>query len=164
MVTFAKGVTSGYLPLGGVLVSDRIAEPFWRAPGGPVLRHGPTYSAHATCCAAALANITLLARDGLLERASELEGTLLDALTPLADHPSVAEVRGGVGLLAAVALTDEAIAKRPDAITRVVMAAREDGVLLRPLGTAVAVSPPLTVETEHFALIANAMARGLEEL
>jgi putrescine aminotransferase len=164
MVTFAKGVTSGYLPLGGVLVSDRIAEPFWRAPGGPVLRHGPTYSAHATCCAAALANIALLARDGLVERARELEGTLLDALTPLADHPSVAEVRGGVGLLAAVALTDEALEQRPDAITRVVMAAREDGVLLRPLGTAVAVSPPLTVDTEHFTLIANAMARGLEEL
>jgi putrescine aminotransferase len=164
MVTFAKGVTSGYLPLGGVLVSERIAEPFWRAPGGPVLRHGPTYSAHATCCAAALANIALLARDGLLERGRELEGPLLDALTPLADHPSVAEVRGGVGLLAAVALTDEAIEQRPDAISRVVMAAREEGVLLRPLGTAVAVSPPLTVETEHFALIANAIERGLEAL
>jgi putrescine---pyruvate transaminase len=164
MVTFAKGVTSGYLPLGGVLVSERIAEPFWRAPGGPVLRHGPTYSAHATCCAAALANIALLARDGLLERAVELEGPLLAALTPLADHPSVAEVRGGVGLLAAVALTDEAIEQRPDAITRIVMAAREDGVLLRPLGTAVAVSPPLTVETEHFTLMANAIERGLEAL
>ena len=83
MIVFAKGVTSGYLPLGGVLVSDRVAERFWRAPGGPVLRHGPTYSAHATCCAAALANIALLERDGLLERARQLEQPPLDALAPL---------------------------------------------------------------------------------
>ena len=44
MIVFAKGVTSGYLPLGGVVISDRVAEPFWREPGGPVLRHGPTYA------------------------------------------------------------------------------------------------------------------------
>ena len=52
MITFAKGVTSGYLPLGGVIVSDRVAEPFWRAPGGPVFRQGATYAGHATCAAA----------------------------------------------------------------------------------------------------------------
>ena len=57
MITFAKGVTSGYLPLGGVIVSDRVAEPFWTAPGGPVFRQGATYAGHATCAAAALANI-----------------------------------------------------------------------------------------------------------
>jgi adenosylmethionine-8-amino-7-oxononanoate aminotransferase len=164
MIVFAKGVTSGYLPLGGVLVSERLAEPFWRAPGGPVLRHGPTYSAHATCCAAALANIALLERDRLVERGRELEGTLLDALTPLANHHAVAEVRGGVGLLAAVALTDEALERRPDAIAQVAMAAREDGVLVRPLARAVAVSPPLTVDPEHFSLIAHALERGLAGL
>jgi putrescine aminotransferase len=164
MVVFAKGVTSGYLPLGGVLVSERIAEPFWRAPRGPVFRHGPTYSGHATCCAAALANIALLERDGLVERARELEGPLLDAVAPFADHPAVAEVRGGVGLLAAVAFTDEALEERPDAVTRVVMGAREAGVLVRPLGRAVATSPPLTVTTEHFALIADALERGLAAL
>ncbi len=83
MIVFAKGVTSGYLPLGGVLVSERVAEPFWRAPGGPVFRHGPTYSAHATCCAAALANIALLERDGLLERGRELEEDALGCAEPL---------------------------------------------------------------------------------
>ena len=164
MIVFAKGVTSGYLPLGGVIISEPIAEPFWRAPGGPVLRHGPTYSGHATCCAAALANIALLGRDRLVERARELEGPLLDALKPFADHHAVAEVRGGVGLLAAVALTDEAFEQHSDAITRVVMAARGEGVLVRPLGRAVAVSPPLTVETEHLALIAHALEQGLATL
>jgi adenosylmethionine-8-amino-7-oxononanoate aminotransferase len=164
MIVFAKGVTSGYLPLGGVIVSERVAEPFWREAGGPVFRHGPTYSGHATCCAAALANIALLGRDRLVERGRELEGALLDALTPFAAHPSVAEVRGGVGLLAAVALTDEALERHPDAIHRVVMAAREDGVLVRPLARAVAVSPPLTVDTEHLTLIAHALERGLAAL
>jgi adenosylmethionine-8-amino-7-oxononanoate aminotransferase len=164
MIVFAKGVTSGYLPLGGVVVSERVAEPFWGEPGGPVFRHGPTYSAHATCCAAALANIALLGRDRLVERGRELEGALLDVLTPFATHPTVAEVRGGVGLLAAVELTDETLERRPDAVTRVVMAAREDGVLVRPLARAVAVSPPLTVDTEHLALIAQALERGLGAL
>ncbi|MDQ6775102.1 MAG: aminotransferase class III-fold pyridoxal phosphate-dependent enzyme [Actinomycetota bacterium] len=164
MVVFAKGVTSGYLPLGGVLISERLAEPFWQAPKGPVFRHGPTYSGHATCCAAALANIALLEREGLVERGRELEGALLGALAPFADHPAVAEVRGGVGLLAAVAFTDEALEQRPDAVSRVVMGAREAGVLVRPLGRAVAASPPLTVTTEHLALIAEALERGLAGL
>jgi putrescine---pyruvate transaminase len=164
MIVFAKGVTSGYLPLGGVVVSEQIAEPFWSTPGGPVLRHGPTYAAHPTCCAAALANIAVLERDRLIDRGRELEGDLLDALKPFADHQAVAEVRGGVGLMAAVALTDEALEQHPDAVSRIVLAAREDGVLVRPLARAVAVSPPLTADAEHFALIAGALERGLATL
>lgn len=164
MITFAKGVTSGYLPLGGVIVSEQVAAPFWREAGGPVFRHGPTYAAHATCCAAAIANLGLLAREGLIERGRELEGALLDALTPLADHPAVAEVRGGVGLLAAVALTNDALEDNSDAVAHIVMAARAEGVLVRPLGGAVAVSPPLTIDTEHFDLMAQAIERGLRSL
>jgi adenosylmethionine-8-amino-7-oxononanoate aminotransferase len=164
MVVFAKGVTSGYLPLGGVLISERIAEPFWGEPGGPIFRHGPTYSGHATVCAAALANIALLEGEGLIERGRELEGDLLAAFTPFADDPAVAEIRGGVGLLAAVAFTDEALEQRPDAVSRVVMGAREAGVLLRPLARAVAASPPLTATGEHFELISAALERGLAAL
>lgn len=164
MIVFAKGVTSGYLPLGGVVVSDRVAEPFWRAPGGPVFRHGATYAAHATCCAAALANLTLLERDGLLERGRSLEAALIDSLRPLADVPCVAEVRGGVGLLAAVELSEEVRSRTPDAVARVARGARERGVLVRPLGQGVAVSPPLTVREEHFGLIAEAIEAGLTSL
>jgi putrescine aminotransferase len=164
MIVFAKGVTSGYLPLGGVVVSDQVAEPFWRAPGGPVLRHGPTYSAHATCCAAGLANIALLERDGLLERGRELEQPLLDALAPLAAHEAVAEVRGGVGTMAAVELTGEVLEREPNAVAQLSLRARERGVLVRPLGSAVAVSPPLTANEQHFALIAEAIDHGLAAL
>jgi adenosylmethionine-8-amino-7-oxononanoate aminotransferase len=165
MITFAKGVTSGYLPLGGVVVHERVAEPFWREPGGPVLRHGATYAAHAACCAAANANIALLAKDGLLEQGRVMEQPLHDALKPLARaHDSVAEVRGGVGLLAAVAFSDEAAARTPDIVAQVVAKARARGVLVRPLGQAVALSPPLTTTEEHLKLIADALDGALTEL
>jgi adenosylmethionine-8-amino-7-oxononanoate aminotransferase len=157
MITFAKGVTSGYLPLGGVIVSERVAEPFWATAGGPVLRHGPTYSAHATCCAAALANIALLGRDGLLERGRELEQPLLDALVPLTGHEPVTEVRGGIGFLAAVELSHELLDRDPAAIAKVARTARDNGVLVRPLARAIAVSPPLTATREHIELIAAAL-------
>ena len=164
MIVFAKGVTSGYLPLGGVVVSDRVAEPFWQAPGAPVFRHGPTYSAHATCCAAALANIRLLATDGLLERGQDLEGDLMQAMKRLEAHESVAEVRGGVGMLAAVELAADVLERQPDAISRVVAGARDAGVLIRPQARAVAVSPPLTATPEHFDQLAQAVDAGLAAL
>ena len=164
MIVFAKGVTSGYLPLGGVMISDSAAEPFWQAPGGPVFRHGPTYSAHATCCAAALANIALLERDGLLSKGAENEQPLLAALQPLADHEAVAEVRGGVGTLAAVELSAEVLERDKSAVPRIAMAAREAGVLVRTLGRGLAVSPPLTATTEHFAMVADALEHGLAAL
>jgi adenosylmethionine-8-amino-7-oxononanoate aminotransferase len=159
LITFAKGVTSGYLPLGGVVASARVAEPFWEESGN-VLRHGATYSAHATCCAAGSANLDLLEQDGLVSRALELEGPLLDALSQHASHPLVREVRGGVGLLAAVEFTPEAnAAGAPGAVFA---AARERGVLLRALGQAIAVSPPLTVEQEQIELLATTVGEALD--
>ena len=164
MIVFAKGVTSGYLPLGGVVISERIAEPFWREPGGPVFKHGVTYAGHATCCAAAIANIEILERDGLLERGREQEQALLDALAPLSEDDLVSEVRGGVGMMAAVELTAEALDQHSGAIPSVWRAAREAGIMVRPGRTAVAVSPPLTAGPEHFDLIAEGLERALSAL
>ena len=164
MIVFAKGVTSGYLPLGGVMVSERIAEPFWREPGGPVFKHGVTYAGHATCCAAAIANIRLLEREGLLERGREQEQALLDALEPLAEDDLVSEVRGGVGTMAAVELTAEALERHAGAIPSIWRAAREAGIMVRPGRSAVAVSPPLTARPEHFELIAQGLKRALDVL
>jgi adenosylmethionine-8-amino-7-oxononanoate aminotransferase len=129
-----------------------------------MFRHGATYAAHATCCAAALANLGLLERDGLLERGREHETDLLKALSPLAGNDAVAEVRGGTGMLAAVALKDEIVASDPGAVAAVTMGAREAGVLVRPLPGAIATSPPLTAEPEHFAEIAEAIEHGLSAL
>jgi putrescine---pyruvate transaminase len=164
MITFAKGVTSGYLPLGGVAVSGRVAAPFWEGDGAPIFRHGATYSAHATCCAAGLANLDILEREGLIPRGEELEGDLLAALAPLAADPSVSEVRGGTGLLAAVGIRQEVLAARPDAPFLVAAGARDAGVLVRAQGAGVAVSPPLTIQREHMGQITDGIAAGLARL
>jgi putrescine---pyruvate transaminase len=164
MITFAKGVTAGYLPLGGVVVSDTVAGPFFESPGGPMLRHGATYAGHPACCAAAMAVMDVYERDGLFERSRALEGTLAEALAPLASHDGVAEVRAGMGLLAAVQLSPEALEHEPGAVAKVAAGARDAGVLVRPLLGAVAMSPPLTVEQEHIDLLAEAIGRGLDSL
>ncbi|SEF74321.1 Adenosylmethionine-8-amino-7-oxononanoate aminotransferase [Saccharopolyspora kobensis] len=163
MITFAKGVTSGYLPLGGVVVAERVAEPFWDRPGR-VFRHGATYSGHPTVAAAALANLDILEREKLLQRADELERPLHQALLPLADHPAVGEVRGGVGLLGAVELAPEVLAADPGAVGRVQKAVRDLGVIVRPLGKALAVSPPLTIAEAEIELLGKALKEGLDTI
>jgi putrescine aminotransferase len=161
LITFAKGVSSGYLPVGGVIASGEVAAPFWE-DGGAMFRHGATYAGHPACCAAALANLDVLEREGLIARARELEGSLADVLAPLEDHPRVAEVRAGLGLIAAVELSPEALATDSEAVARVVRAARDHGVLVRALLTSVAVSPPLTVQHEHLSLIGESLAHAFD--
>jgi len=164
MIVFAKGVTSGYLPLGGTIISERIADPFWNGPGGLIFRQGATYAGHATCCAAALANIDLLAGDGLLARGQELEGELKSALEPLARHELISELRGGTGLLAALEINGDVLKRRPSAVADVFKGTREAGVLVRPLGSGIALSPPLTATPEHFQIAAEAIGAGLDSL
>jgi adenosylmethionine-8-amino-7-oxononanoate aminotransferase len=162
MITFAKGVTSGYLPLGGVIVSDTVAAPFFEKPGGPIFRHGATYAGHSTVTAAALANLAILEGENLIPRGAEMEKPLFDALNALAGHPATGEVRGGVGTLAALDLDAELLERDPAAVGRLTMGARKAGVLLRQLARGVAVSPPLTATQEHFDLITQGIAAGLD--
>ena len=164
LVTFAKGVTSGYLPLGGVIASDRVAEPFWSEPGRVVVRHGQTYSGHAAVCAAALANIDILERERLVPRGRDLEGELLSKLAPLADHPLVGEVRGGTGMLVGVALDRDALASEPGLTAKASASIRSHGVILRALGETLAVSPPLTISSSEIELIRDAVRAGLDAL
>ena len=164
LITFAKGVTSGYLPLGGVVVAEHVAAPFFDAPGGPILRHGATYAGHPTCCAAALAVLDIYEREGLIERGRVLEAPLADALESLSSHPAVAEVRAGLGFLAAVELSEDALAAEPAAVSRLAQGAREAGVLVRPLLKGIAVSPPLTCEQEHIDLLRQGIEAGLERI
>jgi putrescine aminotransferase len=164
LITFAKGVTCGYLPLGGVIVSGDVAAPFFEGRGSPMLRHGATYAGHPTCCAAALAVLDIYDRESLIPRGRELERPLADALAPLAAHPAVAEVRAGTGLLAGVQLAPAALERDPGAVAKVADGAREAGVLLRTLLGSLAVSPPLTIELEHLEQIADGFRAGLDRL
>jgi putrescine---pyruvate transaminase len=162
MITFAKGVTSGYLPLGGVVVSGAVAEPFWNEPGNFV-RHGATYAGHPACCAAAHANLDVLEREGLIARGAELEGELAAVLTPLAEHPLVAGVRAGTGLLGAVELDAAALAAGVTT-SAVALELRRRGVLVRPLGSAIAVSPPLTIQRPELELIGTVARDALDAI
>ncbi|MEU7829341.1 MULTISPECIES: aspartate aminotransferase family protein [unclassified Nonomuraea] len=158
LLTMAKGITSGYLPLGGVLVARRVWEPFFaETSDAPTFRHGLTYSGHAAACVAAEANLSILEEEGLLERVLDLEPVLAQALAPLADHGAVVDVRAGVGLLAAVQLA-------PDVDARPVLrAAREQGVLTRLLAdNSLHVSPPFVITAEEISRAADVLESALD--
>jgi adenosylmethionine-8-amino-7-oxononanoate aminotransferase len=103
-------------------------------------------------------------REGLLTRGRDLEDALASALGELESHPAVAEVRAGCGLLGAVQLASEVLEQDTAAVAKLAQGARDAGVLVRPLLGSVAVSPPLTVETEHLQQIADAIRAGLDGL
>jgi putrescine---pyruvate transaminase len=163
MITGAKGLSSGYAPIGAVIISPRLAEPFWRPGSREVFRHGYTYSAHPAACAVALANLALIEREELVRRVAGLEPVLAAALAPLAGHDLVAEVRAGAGLMAAVEIAEDARTADPGIGPRLVAAVRERGVITRLLrGVALQVSPPFVITEDEIGQIAAAFAGALD--
>jgi adenosylmethionine-8-amino-7-oxononanoate aminotransferase len=164
LVTCAKGITSGYLPLGAVLASPRVWESFFAAGAG-MWRHGYTYSGHAAVAAAALANLDIIESEALLARAVELEATLAEGLRPLADHELVSEVRAGTGVLAAVQLDPARLADDAGLLGRVVPACRANGIMTRTLATgAIQISPPLTLSDAEVDELAGGLSVALDEM
>jgi adenosylmethionine-8-amino-7-oxononanoate aminotransferase len=158
IVTTAKGLTSGYAPLGAVLVAPKVWEPFFRPGAGVWWRHGYTYSGHAASCAVALANLAIVEREHLADEATRLETSIASALAPLGEHERVAEVRAGVGALGAVQLAEPieapALAKR----------LRRYGVCTRAVGAGgIQVSPPLVTTDAEVRQIADAIAAALDD-
>jgi adenosylmethionine-8-amino-7-oxononanoate aminotransferase len=161
LITFAKGVTCGYAPLGGVIASPKVAAPFFDTPG-LVFRHGYTYSGHTTACAAGLVVMDILEKEGLLARAASLEEELYQALLPIEELDVVDSIRRGVGALAAVQLAvgdDETLPARAS------VACRQAGVLTRAMGGgALQISPPLIITPEQVSEMATLIRAGLEGL
>lgn len=160
MITFAKGVTCGYMPLGGVIAASHIAAPFFDE-GGSVFRHGYTYSGHAAACVAGIAVMELIEREGILARALELETSIPDVLAPLSDLDVVIDIRSGVGALAAIQLDtgDDTLAPRA------AQACREAGVLTRAVGGGgLQVSPPLVMTPSEVEEMAERFHAGLSSL
>ena len=138
LVTFAKGVSSGYLPLGGVIISRGICEVL-EADESFVLRHGHTYSGHPTTCAAGLAALAITRREGLLERALHVGKRLEDGLRSLVRDGLLAEVRGDGGLWAAGLLPGRDSVGVRDAMLR-------GGVIVRAVNpNTIAFCPPLVI-------------------
>lgn len=153
MLLVAKGITSGYAPLGGALVAPRVWEKFYDGPDAPIFRHGVTYSGHATACAVAEANLDILESEGLLGRAAQLEGVLGRALEQARGHDLVTDVRIG-GFMAGIHLADAVDANA------LADHALEQGVILRILQNhVVQISPPFVVTDEEVeTIVATALS------
>ena len=165
MITFAKGISSGYVPLGGVLVGERVRRPFWDDPvPGAVLRHGYTYSGHAGAAAAALANLDIVEREDLVGRVRSLEPRVAAAFGRLRGRPLVGEIRT-VGLTAAAAVDPVALAADPGLPERIVAAAYRQGVATRVLrGHALQFSPAFVITEGQIDAIVDAFAAAFDEV
>ncbi|MET7769874.1 aminotransferase class III-fold pyridoxal phosphate-dependent enzyme [Nocardia sp. NPDC005366] len=154
IMTTAKGLTSGYMPMGAVFIAPRIAEPFFA--GGVWWRHGYTYGGHAGAAAAALATLAIMERENLLAEATRIEATLHEKLAPLAGHPRVAEVRSGIGAVAAVQLADPAEA------LPFVKTLRAHGISSRAAGQgALQISPSFVMTDDQIAELVEGFTRAL---
>ncbi|WP_433684070.1 aspartate aminotransferase family protein [Nocardia sp. CA-119907] len=154
LMTTAKGLTSGYVPMGAVFIAPHIAAPFYS--GGVWWRHGYTYGGHAGAAAAALANLAIVEREGLLDEAKRLETTLHEKLAPLADHPRVAEVRSGLGAVAAIQLAD------PSEGLPLVKTLREHGISGRAAGQgAMQISPSFVMTDDQVDELVEGFTRAL---
>jgi putrescine---pyruvate transaminase len=164
IITCAKGITSGYLPLGAVIAAPTVWEPFW-TPGTGMFRHGYTYSGHATVSAAAMANLDIIESEGVIQHAASLEATLASALAPLADHPLVSEVRSGTGVLAAVQIDPDRLVADRGLAGRLVPACREHGIMGRVLSTgALQISPPLVLADTEVEELVSGLRAALDDV
>jgi beta-alanine--pyruvate transaminase len=159
MITFAKGVTSGAAPMGGVLVRKGIYETFMQGPEHVIeLFHGYTYSAHPLACAAGLAALALYREEGLFERARALEPAWADAAMGLKGLPNVADIRT-VGITAGIDLAPIADAPGKRGYEAMARAFHEEGLMIRAMGDTLALSPPLIVGEREIEEIFAKLAR-----
>jgi adenosylmethionine-8-amino-7-oxononanoate aminotransferase len=155
IVAMAKGISSGYSAVGGIIVAPEVWAPFYRT-GAPIYRHGTTYSGHATSAALALKNIEIIEREDLLDRVQHLEVVLAAELTALSSDARIEETRVA-GLLGGIQLRPELSAER---VTDYMI---ESGWIARPLrGNVVQISPPFTTTDDELRGIVAATVSALD--
>ncbi|HEX4243735.1 MAG TPA: aspartate aminotransferase family protein [Steroidobacteraceae bacterium] len=157
LMTTAKGLTNGTVPMGAVFAQRKVYDAFMQGPeGGIELFHGYTYSAHPIACAAALATLDVYEREGLLTRAGTLASEWESAMHSMRGLPHVIDVRN-YGLIGAVEL--EPRAGKPGARAfEVFLKCFEKGVMVRQTGDTIAMSPPLIVESKHIARLVETLS------
>ncbi|MCB1854598.1 MAG: aspartate aminotransferase family protein [Halieaceae bacterium] len=166
LMTFAKAVTNGYIPLGGVMVGDRVADVLL-AHGGE-FAHGLTYSGHPASCAAGLATLQILRESSIIERAArDIAPHFQARLRELCDHPIVGEVRG-LGMFAAVELVrDKGSRERlaPESAGAVLCRdkANANGLMVRQTGNAMIMAPPLVASVAEIDILAEKLTQALDE-
>jgi putrescine---pyruvate transaminase len=157
LVSFAKGVTSGYLPLGGVIASKRVHEAIESAPADRKFMHAATYSGHPVCCAVGVRNVEIIENEGLVERATVMGRRLLAGLEGLRDLPVVGDVRG-LGMMCGVELVADRNTKAPalglggrfvrEALARGLLPRIRVGSADPPIGDTICLAPPLMTPPE----------------
>jgi len=161
MLTFAKAVNSGAVPMGGVMVRKGIHDAFMKGADHAIeLFHGYTYSGHPLACAAALATQDLYREEDLFERARKLEPFWADAVMSLKSLPNVLDIRT-VGLVAAIDL-----ASRPDAVGQRAFEAldrgfQEFGIMVRTTGETIALTPPLIISEDQIGELVDKVGRTI---
>jgi adenosylmethionine-8-amino-7-oxononanoate aminotransferase len=168
LIVFAKGVTSGYQPLGGVLIHERVYQTLLDAGPGFSLHHGFTYSGHPVACAAGLANLDIMEREGLFDAGREKAAYFAQRLEPLRRLPLVGDLRTA-GLLAAVELVADKERRTPfpaevRASFRVREAAVRRGVIVRGSGDNVVVCPPLIIKKAQINLLVRTLREAILEV
>jgi putrescine aminotransferase len=166
IVQFAKGITSGYVPLGGIGISDRIREAIHSAPPDKRYMHAYTYSGHPTCCAVALRNLRIIEEEGLVERAAVLGDRLLTGLKTLDALDGVGDVRGK-GMMAAVELVADKVTKQPypadaNVGARVYQEMLKRGLFTRVLGDMILLAPPLVSTEEQIEQIVAIIGESVQ--
>ena len=163
LITCAKGLSNGSVPMGAVLVSDAVQDAFMHGPDNAIeLFHGYTYSGHPLACAAALATLDTYAEEGLFEKAIELGDYWEDAIHALKGLPNVIDIRN-YGLIGAIELSSRQGApgtRGYDVFTRCF---HDKGLLTRVTGDVIALSPPLILERSHIDRIFQTLADVIRE-
>ncbi|MBI2941353.1 MAG: aspartate aminotransferase family protein [Chloroflexi bacterium] len=166
IMSFAKAITSGYFPLGGIMISEAIADVLRALPADSPWMHAFTYSAHATGCAVALRNLQIIEEEHLIARAEELGHCLLDDLQRLTASPLIGEVRG-LGLMAAVELGEKGTRKLFPAEHglggKVVKGALRRGLITRNRGDVILIAPPFVTTKEQLHRIVSILEESIAE-
>jgi beta-alanine--pyruvate transaminase len=163
LMTVAKGITNGCVPMGAVIAQSKIHDAFMTGPEHLIeFFHGYTYSAHPLACAAALGTLDTYAEEGLLTRAAELAPYFEQALHSLRDEPNVIDIRN-IGLVGGVEL--QPLAGQPTKRAfDVFLDCYDKGVMIRTTGDIIAMSPPLIVEKSHIDHIIDTLRGALRRV
>jgi putrescine aminotransferase len=164
IITCAKGLTSGYVPLGAMILSDALCAAA-DVDGKAVFSHGFTYAAHPVACAAALANLQIIETDSLCQHVRQLSPQFLSQLASLSDLPLVGDVRG-MGLLAGIEFvrcrrTRENLPAELAIGKRVAGECRRRGLMVRPLGNIVGISPPLIINAAQLEELVGVLRQAI---
>jgi putrescine---pyruvate transaminase len=168
IIVVAKGLTSGYLPLGATIYSDRIHDVISAADPEAWFTHGFTYSGHPTCCAAALKNIEIISNEGLLEHARTVGNYFETRLGELMSLPLVGDVRGRRFMMCVEYVADKAsrtpLPDQANISRRIAQRCEQKGLLVRPLGHLDILSPPLILTREQCDVLVDTLHEAITEI